>query len=229
VAARRPKPAGSPARQPDTAKSATLPDLTDAASAEIARLRRELEEARARIAQLESLVDEDALIPVANRRAFVRELGRTIAFAERYGFPSSVLYFDVDNLKQINDRYGHPAGDAVLCLVAAVLLENTRTSDLVGRLGGDEFGVILVRTTREQAERKAAALAAAIAAAPLRWSGMAIPISASYGLYTFVGKDDPQVALDAADQAMYRQKRRNVAEPPPGGARVKKAPGGSRS
>ena len=93
---------------------------------------RELAEARTQIAQLERLADEDALTPIANRRAFVRELTRMIAFTNRYGVPSSVVYFDVNGMKQINDNHGHPAGDAALRQVAKVLLDNVRSSDIVG-------------------------------------------------------------------------------------------------
>jgi len=180
-------------------------------SAEAEHLRRELEDARAQIALLERLADEDALTPIANRRAFVRELTRMIAFTQRYGVPSSVVYFDVNGLKQINDRYGHPAGDAALTHIAKVLLDNTRSSDIVGRLGGDEFGVILAHTSEEQANRKAASLAAAISAAPLRWGEADIAVGAAYGVYSFSGHDDAQVAIAAADRAMYRRKRSAAA------------------
>src|SRR3984957_11538761 len=124
-------------------------------------MHRELAEARARIAQLERLADEDSLAPIANRRAFVRELSRMIAFTRRYGPPSSVIYFDVNGMKQINDTHGHPAGDAALRHVAEVLCKNVRESDIVGRLGGDEFGVILAQTNQEQANAKAVSLAQA--------------------------------------------------------------------
>jgi diguanylate cyclase (GGDEF)-like protein len=153
------------------------------------------------------LADEDALTPVANRRAFVRQLTRMIAFTHRYGVPASVVYFDVNNMKQINDEHGHPAGDAALRHIATVLRHKIRSSDVVGRLGGDEFGVILAQTDEEQAHGKAAALAGAIAESPLRWSDQTIPITAAYGVYAFSGNDDPQHAIEAADRAMYQQKR----------------------
>ncbi len=103
--------------------------------AENEAMRHELENSRTRITQLERLADEDALTPIANRRAFVRELSRMIAFTRRYGPPSSVVYFDVDGLKQINDTHGHPAGDAALRHIAEILCNNVRSSDVVGRLG----------------------------------------------------------------------------------------------
>ncbi len=176
-------------------------------AAERDRLRDELAKARGRIASLERLADEDSLTPVANRRAFVRQLTRMIAFTHRYGVPASVVYFDINNMKQINDEHGHPAGDAALRHIATVLCENIRSSDIVGRLGGDEFGVILAQTDEAQAHNKAAALAAAIAATPLRWEDVTIAVSAAYGVHAFSPSDDPQHAIEAADRAMYQQKR----------------------
>lgn len=178
-----------------------------APASELEQLRAELDAARARITQLERLADEDSLAPIANRRAFVRELSRMIAFTRRYGPPSSVIYFDVNGMKQINDTHGHPAGDAALRHVAEILAKNVRESDIVGRLGGDEFGVILAQTSQEQANAKGVALAQAIGATPLRWGKFEIPISAAYGVYSFTGSDDAQVAIEAADKAMYKQKR----------------------
>jgi len=175
--------------------------------AENETLRRELDEARTKITQLERLADEDSLAPIANRRAFVRELSRMIAFSKRYGSPSSVVYFDVDGLKQINDTHGHPAGDAALRHVAEILCNNVRSSDVVGRLGGDEFGVILAQTNQEQATAKAITLAGEIQKTALRWGKVKIKVSAAYGVYSFSGGDDAQVAIETADKAMYKQKR----------------------
>jgi len=190
------------------ARTPALRNLLARLLGDIDRLRRELEQAHARIAELERLADEDALMPIANRRAFVRELTRMIAFTQRYGLPSSIVYFDVNNMKYINDTHGHPAGDAALRHVASLLCDNIRATDVVGRLGGDEFGLILARTDQQQANHKAAALAETIAATPLVCGDAQIAISASFGVYSFAGTDDPLVALEAADRAMYRDKRR---------------------
>jgi diguanylate cyclase (GGDEF)-like protein len=174
---------------------------------EVDRLRRDIEEARNRIAYLERLADEDTLMPIANRRAFVRELSRMMAFAQRYGTPASVVYFDVDGLKLINDQYGHAAGDAALLHIAQTLIDSVRNSDIVGRLGGDEFGVLLVQTDEATALRKAASLAVAITERPLLWQGSEIALSASYGTHSFHGTEDAGAALDAADRAMYLRKK----------------------
>jgi diguanylate cyclase (GGDEF)-like protein len=120
-----------------------------------------------------------------------------------------VIYFDVNGMKHINDTYGHPAGDAALRHVAGVLHDNIRSSDIVGRLGGDEFGVVLAYIDEKHAHNKAAALAEAIAATPLRWGDLAIPVTAAYGVYAFSGTEDSLQAIEAADRAMYQQKRAN--------------------
>jgi len=189
----------------DDAKTATPPSLS-ALEAEMARLQRDLQEAQARIRDLEKLVDEDPLIPVVNRRAFMRELTRMTAFAARYGMPASLVYFDVDNLKRINDAHGHAAGDAALALVARVLTEKVRAADIVGRLGGDEFAVLLVQTEQILAERKAAELAAAIEAQPVRWQSHALPLTVAYGVYALTGSEAAEMVLAAADREMYRRK-----------------------
>jgi diguanylate cyclase (GGDEF)-like protein len=173
---------------------------------EVDKLRRELQQSQSRIAYLEQLADQDSLTPIANRRAFVRELSRMMSFAERYDTPSSVIYFDVNDLKVINDTLGHAAGDAVLAEVASVLVKNVRDSDFVGRLGGDEFGVILTYADQAVANEKAVALASAIAAHPVSWQGKTINVSASWGAHSFRG-GDAAGALDAADRAMYAQKK----------------------
>jgi diguanylate cyclase (GGDEF)-like protein len=204
---------GSALDIPGISEDALSPELREAVArlaAERDRLRDELGKARGRIAALERLADEDSLAPVANRRAFVRQLTRIIAFTQRYGVPASIVYFDANNMKQINDAYGHPAGDAALRHIAMVLRDNIRSSDVVGRLGGDEFGVILAQTDEVQAHSKAAALAEAIAKTPLRWDDVSLPVSAAYGVHTFSRTDDAQRAIEAADRAMYEQKRAAV-------------------
>jgi diguanylate cyclase (GGDEF)-like protein len=174
---------------------------------DVDRLRQELEVHRERVRHLEKLADQDALVPMANRRAFVRELARMIAFTERYDTPASLLYFDINRLKEINDTLGHAAGDAVIRHVANTLNSNVRGSDIVGRLGGDEFAVLLSHADQPTAEDKAAVLAATIESEPFAWEGDPIPLKIAYGSYTFKGGEDPAIALDAADRAMYARKQ----------------------
>jgi diguanylate cyclase (GGDEF)-like protein len=174
--------------------------------AENQRLQTELDRAKTRTAHLERLADEDALMPVANRRAFMRELSRLVALAKRYDSESSIVYIDLNGMKAVNDRFGHNAGDAALQHVAQILVENTRHADIVARLGGDEFGLLLVKTDQRNAEEKAAKLALAIEHHPLLWNGEPIRLSAAFGAYCVNGKESVAEALAAADRAMYRDK-----------------------
>lgn len=173
---------------------------------EVDSLRKDLERTHTRLAQLERLADQDTLTPIPNRRAFVRELGRIVSYSQRYEEPSSLIYFDVNEFKQINDTYGHAAGDAALMHIAASLLEHLRESDIVGRLGGDEFGVILVRADTDQAKSKAQSLAEAIQAKPVLYDGHSFNVSVSYGLTTFRTGESATEAMAAADKAMYEYK-----------------------
>lgn len=173
---------------------------------EVESLRAELEQSRNRIAHLEKLADQDALVPVANRRAFVRELSRMLAFAQRYGGQVSVLYFDIDDMKRINDTHGHAAGDAAIAHVARTLLDHVRESDVVGRLGGDELGVILAKASEAEATLKAESLASLISGTPLEWQGQQIDVRVSFGAYALKGAEDAAAMLHQADRAMYAAK-----------------------
>ncbi len=136
---------------------------------EVDRLRQELGQQRSRLSQLETEADQDPLVPCLNRRAFVREMSRVLSFVERYDIPASMVFLDLDNFKQINDRLGHAAGDAALIHVCELLKVHVRDSDHVGRLGGDEFGILLAKSDQAEAERKAEMLGQLIKAAPLVW------------------------------------------------------------
>ena len=174
--------------------------------AEVESLRHEVEHTRERLAQLERLADQDPLAPIANRRAFVRELSRALSITERYGTPSSLVYFAVNGLKEINDTYGHTAGDEGLLRVASILREHVRDVDVVGRLGGDEYGVIMVQTELEPAFDKARRLPAAIRENPFSWDGHDIALEVAHGVYAFKAGESVNDARAAADKAMYEQK-----------------------
>jgi diguanylate cyclase (GGDEF)-like protein len=175
---------------------------------EVQSLRAELERTRARIGELEELADADPLLGVFNRRAFVRELNRALAMAERYGAPSSLVFVDVNDLKKINDRYGHAAGDAALAHVAQALVANVRQTDAVGRLGGDEFGVILTQTDAGTAKVKADSLAAAVSAEPFEWRGERMAVRIACGVVEIRKGQTVDDALETADTAMYDAKRK---------------------
>ncbi|MCE2510247.1 MAG: GGDEF domain-containing protein [Alphaproteobacteria bacterium] len=179
--------------------------------AEVDRLRRELSVFKERVSLLEHEADRDPLLAIANRRAFVRHLARMMAYAERYGSTGCILYFDLDGLKQINDSEGHAAGDGALRHVAELFLGNIRESDILGRLGGDEFGILLAQTGLKAGKEKAELLAKLIQGHPFDWKGKAMPLSVSYGVHLFEGREDIDNAIAAADQEMYAQKRERKA------------------
>ncbi|MGH7035981.1 MAG: GGDEF domain-containing protein [Stellaceae bacterium] len=168
--------------------------------------RRELNAALSRIGVLERLVGDDQPVPVRSRRAFLRELARMAAFADRYGMPASLVYFDIEDMKGINGRHGHGAGDAVLEEIGRVLVEHVRMSDMVGRLGGDEFGVLLMRTDASLAERKAQELAAAIAKQPIAWQGKSLSVGVAFGIYAVIEKESASGMLGAAARALRSRK-----------------------
>lgn len=174
---------------------------------EVDTLRRELQATRQRLEEVEKTADQDHLLPLLNRRAFVRELTRYISFAGRYGTPATLLYFDLDGFKQVNDSFGHAAGDAVLAHFADTLLAQTRDSDVVARLGGDEFGVLLAYADADQGKKKADALAAKLRSEPVLWRGKPIPIGFSYGAFELKGDDTADLAMARADEEMYAQKK----------------------
>src|SRR3954468_22340293 len=150
---------------------------------ELDDLRRELDQTRQRLQEVEKAADQDYLLPMRNRRAFVRELTRYIAFTGRYNTPAALIYFDMNQLKKINDTHGHAAGDAVLTHFSEVLLAHVRDSDCVARLGGDEFAILLSHADEIQALKKADHLAEVLSESPTVWNGITIPVSFSYGAF----------------------------------------------
>ena len=174
---------------------------------EIDDLRGEVTRLKARLTEVEGLADRDALTPLLNRRALIRELGRVRTFAQRYGSPASLVYFDLDGLKGVNDRLGHAAGDAALKAVAGRLAANVRESDLVARMGGDEFAVILVQADHATAAGKAEALVRAVEREPLRFGDWSAPLHLSFGVREITAEADPEALVAEADAAMYANKR----------------------
>jgi len=181
---------------------------------EVDNLRRELNQTRVRLEDMEKTADQDGMLPLLNRRAFVRELTRYIAVTDRYNTPASLIYFDLNHLKKTNDTHGHAAGDAILKHFADVLVTHVRDTDCVGRLGGDEFGVLLSHANQDQALKKADALAKALKDSPTEWNGNSFTVSFAYGAFELKSGDNPDVAMARADQAMYEQKKsqRSAAE-----------------
>ncbi|HEY3694236.1 GGDEF domain-containing protein [Phenylobacterium sp.] len=177
---------------------------------EVDDLRGEVARLKARLAEAESLADRDVLTPVLNRRALMRELNRVRTFAQRYGSPASLVYFDLTGFKSVNDRFGHAAGDAALQAVAQRLSAQVRESDVVGRMGGDEFAVILVQADAATAQAKAAALVQGVERAPVEFGEWSAPLHLSYGVSEITPDLEPEAIVAAADAAMYARKRQTL-------------------
>ncbi len=152
--------------------------------------------------QLEHLADHDALTGLYNRRRFERELGRQLAYVRRYGGQGAVLMIDLDDLKRVNDSFGHAAGDQLIAGVAGLLRARLRSTDVVGRMGGDEFAVLMPRATPAEGEALAVELNDVVR------DGQALPVSASIGLTFFDDRNEltPEDVIACADHAMYAAK-----------------------
>jgi diguanylate cyclase (GGDEF)-like protein len=146
-----------------------------------------------------------------NRRQFEAELDRELALSQRSGRRGVVLLIDLDRFKEVNDTFGHAAGDELLRGTAAVLSQRLRGSDLIARVGGDEFAAILIDTDAEHGEAIARSLEERIDG--LRAGGAdAIGTAASIGVAPFgeEQEEDREAVLRRADLAMYARKREKV-------------------
>lgn len=157
--------------------------------------------------QIIYLADHDALTGLFNRRRFQEELERTLAYSDRFKQESALMFIDLDQFKYINDTMGHQAGDEVLCKVARQLSSSLRKVDTIGRLGGDEFGIILPNTSRDEVDHVARQIIQSLTIEPEYIDSLKTPITASIGivLYPAHGKT-PGELLARADAAMYSAK-----------------------
>lgn len=164
----------------------------------------DISEARRLREHLHHLADHDALTGVRNRRRFDEDLAAQASRAQRYGERAAVILIDLNHFKQVNDRLGHHEGDEVLKRVAATLQRRVRVSDVVARVGGDEFALLLLNISVAEADRMAAEVAQAIS----REVGHGVTASCGVAML----EADPDDAMRAADRAMYAEKPR-AAQP----------------
>ena len=169
---------------------------------------RDITERRRLEDELRHLARTDPLTGVANRRHLL-ELGEgEVLRARRYGHPLSVMMIDVDHFKNVNDSHGHAAGDLVLRTVAALCVEELRTIDNFGRMGGEEFAVIMPETGRDDALAVAERLRASIARSVVDVSGRQISSTVSVGVSSLLADDDMSSLLSRADTLLYSAKRK---------------------
>jgi len=197
-------------------KNALLHDKTKHSEEELRRARDELEakvqertsELAEANAKLRDLSVTDDLTGLFNRRYLVRALEAEFIRAIRYKRSFSVLLFDIDDFKQVNDRYGHSCGDTVLIKLAFLIRGCLRNSDMVARYGGDEIAILLPETEKSKATEVAEKLRGLIEGTPFEWHRETFNITCSIGIASapddrIVGWND---LLDKADQALYRGK-----------------------
>jgi diguanylate cyclase (GGDEF)-like protein len=167
-----------------------------------------LENAR-KYSEARALADLDALTGVHNRRYFHETLAREVARAHRYHRRLSVIVFDLDDFKGINDRVGHLAGDAVLAEAAQRMLTAVRSADIACRVGGDEFAIVLPESSAEEAELLAGRIARAIGVRPIAGAGT---LELSAGVAELRPSDRPNDLFERADEALYRAKELGKAQ-----------------
>jgi diguanylate cyclase (GGDEF)-like protein len=186
----------------------SLADISDADRlvAEIGRLRAQIAQLEQRVEQLDLLAHQDTLVSLPNRRGFMRELEVLVDRARRYGETGAMLYVDLDGLKMINDTFGHKAGDEALIQVAQLLVGGVRRSDVVARIGGDEFGILLGHANELSAHETAGRLVDMIADCDFMHEGDALPLSVAIGVAVIGADDEPDAIMARADEEMYRRK-----------------------
>jgi diguanylate cyclase len=176
--------------------------------------RKQLEKANAELQQkqkeLERLTRQDGLTGLFNRNTFT-ELSRSeLARSQRQGSSTTIVLLDLDHFKRVNDTWGHPAGDAVLRHAATLTSSTVRSTDLVGRLGGEEFIVLLPNTAMDAGRRIAEKIRLRLESSVVKWEGNRIPVTASFGVSstTAAEKLDFDHLYTEADKALYLAKHR---------------------
>ena len=173
---------------------------------EVNRLKAEVAQLRKRVEHLDALAHQDSLSDLPNRRGFMRALERVIDRVKRYDETSALLFVDLDGLKMINDSFGHNAGDKALIEVAGLLVGGVRKSDVVARIGGDEFGILLAHSDSEKAHEAAQRLVDVIAGRGFTHDGEQLPLSVAIGVTMISPGDSADEVIARADQEMYRRK-----------------------
>ena len=173
---------------------------------EIERLRSQLTSYESRLAELDRLAHRDTLVDLPNRRSFLLSLEQLIARVDRYGGPAAMLFVDVDGLKAINDEFGHVAGDKALVEVARLLVASVRKADFVGRLAGDEFGILLEHADELSAWQMALRVVETVDECQFCIKDVCLPLSVAIGVGMIQPGDTPEAVFARADKEMYRIK-----------------------
>jgi diguanylate cyclase (GGDEF)-like protein len=157
--------------------------------------------------ELRKLAAIDSLTGAMTGRSFALEAKKEVARARRYGRSLGCIMFDLDHFKKVNDTYGHAAGDQVLRAAAAICESELRGIDILGRVGGEGFAIVLPETTLEGTAATAERLREKLSGSPVVFAGQAIPVTASFGVTAFDESDgDIAITIKRADGALYGAK-----------------------
>jgi two-component system cell cycle response regulator len=158
---------------------------------------------------LMEMAHTDPLTGLPNRRAIEEWAERQLRGAARHGFPLWVVHIDLDSFKKINDSYGHDAGDLVLKKFGEILKKNTRASDICGRMGGDEFLLVVTHADQRNLQLTVDRLCQQIASEKFSFGNETLAVTGSFGISGFQGKEPPDFStlVRQADKALYNAKR----------------------
>jgi diguanylate cyclase len=173
---------------------------------ELARVEQESQRLRNQIALSQDQANRDALTGLPNRRAFDERMVEELARTRRFGKPLSLVVFDLDNFKQINDRLGHKAGDKALKVIGKLLMRRLRETDFLARYGGEEFVLLLPGAYSADALVLADQMRAAVSEAGLHSKGKPVAVTISGGVAALREGDTPDMIFERADQALYQAK-----------------------
>jgi len=191
--------------QPDWPPAARA--LVDSLMRENDSLREQLQQQAMLLQTAQGQADNDVLTPTLNRRAFLREVHRAMADCRRYGEEACLIYLDMDGFKSINDAYGHSAGDAALVYVAQTLNASVREGDSVGRIGGDEFAILLRHADLKASRIKAMRLEAELTMGTFEYGGLYLKTGGSFGVRAYAAQASAEAWLSEADAAMFLVKK----------------------
>ena len=155
-----------------------------------------------------TIADHDPLLPIFNRRAFVRELSKQLSFCRRYQISACLIYLDLDRFKALNDALGHSTGDMALKDIVRVLKSHLRESDLTGRLGGDEFAILMPGANLEAGNIKAEQFREDIQKLSFGEPPVQMSLDVSCGVVEWQDGETPDHLINRADEAMYAVKSR---------------------
>jgi len=167
--------------------------------------------------ELRAIAERDPLTGVFNRRSFLTLLDKSISHSDRMASPLSIMLIDLDHFKKINDTWGHKSGDEALRHFVAVAVPCIRNGDIIGRVGGEEFAILLPDTDITKAATVAERLRCEVAARPVKNEHGSITLTVSIGVTHYRKDEAPEVTLHRADNAMYtaKDKGRNQVEVTP--------------